>query len=224
MPTEPGRPRDPDVDARIVAAASAILDEDGPDAVTVTSVAKRAGVGRPTVYRRYQDSADLLRGVLFTELEASLEPYRQGLVDLDPQGPLLDDLMLMARPSYAFYAENPERSKVLLSVSVLAEPKWQARWDAMTTEVAGIAVSIIQAAIARGELPPDTDVFLAVQSYLMTFLAVLISALTGIYGPGPDGWLVALRRLLDQHYDGLLLRGRLHAAGIAVPDADRDED
>jgi AcrR family transcriptional regulator len=54
------RPRDPSVEPRIVAAAQELLSEGGYDALTMEAVANRAGVGKPTVYRRWSTRAQLV--------------------------------------------------------------------------------------------------------------------------------------------------------------------
>lgn len=208
MSPDPGRPRDPDVDARILASARAILDAEGAEALSVTRVAKEAEVSRPTVYRRYQDAGDLLRGVLFAELDAMLARNRQSLAAMEPTGPVVEDLVFMAGPSMRFYAANPARSKALLTASILAEPRWQKRWDSLNAEVAGIALRVVQAGVARGELPADTDLLLCVQSYLLIFVGVLLAGLNGAYGPKVDAWANALRAILNQHFSGLTQRAQ----------------
>lgn len=54
------RPRDPDLDRRILHATRELIDEIGASDVTIDEVARRAGVGRPTVYRRWATRAELL--------------------------------------------------------------------------------------------------------------------------------------------------------------------
>ncbi|MEX2627570.1 MAG: TetR/AcrR family transcriptional regulator [Ilumatobacteraceae bacterium] len=54
------RPRDPSVEPRIMAAATSLLAEGGYDALTMEAVANRAGVGKPTVYRRWSTRAQLV--------------------------------------------------------------------------------------------------------------------------------------------------------------------
>jgi len=55
-----GRPRDPDVDAAILDAALRLLDRLGYQQMSIAAVAAEAGVGRPTVYRRYHSKAELV--------------------------------------------------------------------------------------------------------------------------------------------------------------------
>lgn len=63
-PAPRGRPRRPDVDARILTAARALLQEGGPTAVHIEPVATRSGVARTTIYRRYRDRRELLSATL----------------------------------------------------------------------------------------------------------------------------------------------------------------
>jgi AcrR family transcriptional regulator len=49
----PGRPRDPGCDRAILDAAADILAAEGYDRLSFEGVAARAGVGKPTVYRRW---------------------------------------------------------------------------------------------------------------------------------------------------------------------------
>jgi AcrR family transcriptional regulator len=56
----PGRPRNPEADAAILAAALDLLLERGIAATSIEQVARRAGVTRATVYRRFPDRTRLL--------------------------------------------------------------------------------------------------------------------------------------------------------------------
>lgn len=56
----PGRPRNPEADAAILAAALDLLLERGVEATSIEQVARRAGVTRATVYRRFPDKTRLL--------------------------------------------------------------------------------------------------------------------------------------------------------------------
>lgn len=54
-----GRPREARIDGAIDEAVAAILAESGYAGLSIEAVARRAGVGRPTIYRRYHNKADL---------------------------------------------------------------------------------------------------------------------------------------------------------------------
>ena len=56
----PGRPRSSRADEAILEAASDLMIEGGIDGASIDQIAKRAGVTRPTVYRRYPGRTELL--------------------------------------------------------------------------------------------------------------------------------------------------------------------
>lgn len=58
----PRRP-DPDVEQRILAAASRLWARGGERALTMRAVAKAAGTTTPTVYERFRDRDEILRGL-----------------------------------------------------------------------------------------------------------------------------------------------------------------
>ncbi|MQY26503.1 hypothetical protein NRB56_20740 [Nocardia sp. RB56] len=65
----PGAPADPSaVDVAILDAARACVAEFGVRRTTLTEVARRAGVSRPTVYRRWPDTGALIADLLVREL------------------------------------------------------------------------------------------------------------------------------------------------------------
>ena len=59
MPRHP----DPDVEQRILAAASKLWARGGEKLLTMRAVAKAAGTTTPTVYERFRDRDDILRGL-----------------------------------------------------------------------------------------------------------------------------------------------------------------
>src|SRR5690242_4609425 len=64
----PGRPRDPELEKRLLAAAWALLTTSGYDALTLTKVAAEAKAHRTDVYRRWSTKAQLVTDVLAVHL------------------------------------------------------------------------------------------------------------------------------------------------------------
>ncbi len=60
------------VDARIIDAAADCVIAFGVDRVTLAEIARRAGVSRPTVYRRWPDTQAILAALLTTRITNSL--------------------------------------------------------------------------------------------------------------------------------------------------------
>ncbi|HEU5034834.1 MAG TPA: TetR/AcrR family transcriptional regulator [Mycobacteriales bacterium] len=63
-----GRPRDPDLEQRLLAAAWSLLQSGGYDALTLTQVAAQAQAHRTDVYRRWSSKAQLVVDVLAEHL------------------------------------------------------------------------------------------------------------------------------------------------------------
>lgn len=75
MPRHP----DPDLEQRILTAASRLWSRGGEKALTMRGVAKAAGTTTPTVYERYHDREDILRALRLKtrrELYSVLTPTR----------------------------------------------------------------------------------------------------------------------------------------------------
>ncbi len=73
---EVARPRDPDLDRRILASFRTLADRDGLAAATISAVAQHSGVSRPAIYRRWPN-----RAALAFEAQATLGIER-GFADL----------------------------------------------------------------------------------------------------------------------------------------------
>lgn len=59
-----GRPRDPAVDGAIIAAVHEVVGDVGVGATTMTEIARRAAIGKPTLYKRWRSVLPLVLRVL----------------------------------------------------------------------------------------------------------------------------------------------------------------
>ena len=60
----PGRPRDPNVEQRLLEVTLQHLAREGYSRMSVDGIAEQAGVGKPTIYRRWKGKADLATAAL----------------------------------------------------------------------------------------------------------------------------------------------------------------
>ncbi|MEA2011027.1 MAG: TetR/AcrR family transcriptional regulator [Actinomycetota bacterium] len=81
MPPQRGRPRDPAVDRAILEAARSVLARRGFTGTSMDEIARTAGVGKDTLYRRWK-SKELLVQHLLTVLSAENAPVPE---DEDPR-------------------------------------------------------------------------------------------------------------------------------------------
>ncbi len=68
-----GRPRDPSIEAIVRVAVRESLIEDGYEATTIPAVARRAGIGAPTIYRRWPTQIELVQSLFDDVLSGKLE-------------------------------------------------------------------------------------------------------------------------------------------------------
>jgi AcrR family transcriptional regulator len=150
----PGRPRDARVDEAIMDAAVSVLADKGPGGFTVDEVAARAGCGKATVYRRWPSRSALL---LDTANRLGLEPP-----NIDT-GSLRGDLVALATALGTKMRETPA-GRILPAITAEASvnPEMREVLRAFVRDRRQRPRAVVQRAVARGELPPDTDVELLV--------------------------------------------------------------
>jgi AcrR family transcriptional regulator len=101
-----GRPRDPRARKKILAAASALLNEGGIGAVTMEAIAERAGVGKPTIYREWPN-APAVAMAAFLESTRPLAPIAR-------MSRVLDALRLHLRKVAEAFATRAGRNTALM--------------------------------------------------------------------------------------------------------------
>jgi len=95
-----GRPRSTAADAAIHAATLATLVERGYAGTTIEAVAARAGVTRPTVYRRYATRAELL----IAAVEASFASFNPQVPDT---GRAVEDVRVLLANTIRMVRDTP---------------------------------------------------------------------------------------------------------------------
>jgi AcrR family transcriptional regulator len=143
--TPAGRPRDPAVDRRALATARDVLAERGYAAVTYDEVAKRAGVGKSSLYLRWPSKADLV--------VAAVDAGIGELSDIDT-GSLRDDLRELAARLLKAYWSGAGLAAFRLRADARHEPELQRAIDAVRyKDSVREARTLIRRGLRRGDLP-----------------------------------------------------------------------
>lgn len=153
-PKRMGRPRDAGADQAILTAVADLLTEVGFNGLTIDAVAQRAGVGRATIYRRWDTKEQLV-------LDA-LTPDR--LLTPDPDtGSLRGDLLAYYLP---LTEPDAQQGAIRLMPALAAEAAIDAhlaeRLRSFVAERRSPVARIIERGIDRGEVAADLDVELAI--------------------------------------------------------------
>ena len=139
-----GRPRRPGVTDAILKATTELAAEGGLEDLTLNAIAERAGVGRPTIYRRWSSKEALLDEVVAKMVE---EHFR-----LPKRGNIRDELIEYYQGIIAG-VQSPLRT---IYVAFFNVGQSQLANDAVQRAIDG-AETMIRGAMERGELRPDTD-------------------------------------------------------------------
>jgi AcrR family transcriptional regulator len=144
----PGRPRDPDVDRRIAQAALDLFADAGWAGFAMEAVAKRAGVGKASLYLRWSSKEALLTEALTLRLAR--------VADVDT-GTLRGDLIELAAQMLGIYAGDTGRAAMRLSLEGATIPAIAEHYEAMRTSQVLAARAIVRRGKERGELSADTS-------------------------------------------------------------------
>jgi AcrR family transcriptional regulator len=181
------------VRAAAIDATLGELAESGYTALSLERVARRAGVHKTTLYRRWGTREELV-------LEAMLERAGQR-ISVPDTGSLREDLLELARTAAA-NAATPEVAA--MARAVVAESPYDSRLAARNerfwSERLALDAAIVERAIARGEVADGVDPRRTIESVLGPIHLRLL--LTG--EPVDRGFLEAI---VDTVIDGIAPRG-----------------
>jgi AcrR family transcriptional regulator len=165
----------------VIDALLAELAENGLNELTMEGLARRAGVDKTTLYRRWGSKEELV-------LEALLE-LGESRVPIPDTGSLRDDLLTVAREIAASLA-TPETDAVVRAGA--ADPSPNSKLVAAVREFWAVRFSLlgemVERAIKRGELPAGTPPKPLIEGLLGgIYLRLLVTR-----EPLDDGFLVEL--------------------------------
>lgn len=186
-----GRPRDPGIDEAILESAVWLLTNRGHEKLSVEEVAERAGVSRAALYRRYPTKSVLVA--------AAVDQLALTHVDAPDTGDLAGDLVAILEPAYQLVTRGHGRVLLRMVRTSADEPDVQ---DVIRHTILGRRshyYSVLDRAIARGELPRDLDHELVIDVLIGTLWTRLLITRS----PVPPG---LTRRIVDTVIHGLAAR------------------
>ena len=146
-----GRPRNEHHDQAILGAALDLVAEHGLAGTTIDAVARRAGVGKATIYRRWPSKEALM-------LDAWVSVV--GGLPTPDTGSLRDDLeeYFAAKQAPGRPDEAMQAVYLQLVAAAKADPHVADTFQAFFTERRRPLRTILERAARRGELPADIDI------------------------------------------------------------------
>lgn len=134
----------------MLAAVLALVTEQGMDAVTMDAVAARAGVSKPTIYRRWPTKQDLV---------VAAAESRVGPVDIPDAGDFRVEIRALLESRLRVY-RSPGTGRLLAEIigtaaKTVGDRSAYARYTQRTTEQTR---AILERGVLRGDVRADMDV------------------------------------------------------------------
>jgi len=136
------------VRAEVISAVTAELAAHGYDALSIETVARRSGVHRTTIYRRWRDVGGLLADVIDAAREDDWAPPDTGYLDRD--------LAALGGEIHAALTAKPSIASALIAASFRSEQAADALHSFWADRYRRCEI-VVTRAIQRGEVPPNTD-------------------------------------------------------------------
>jgi AcrR family transcriptional regulator len=151
-----GRPRDPAIDTAIMSAALELFIDNGIAGMSIEQVAKRAGVGKPTVYRRWATKERLVADAIEADVGSDLEwPTREEIAAISPRVFVKRNIEAAART-----AADPKFRALVAQIygSAVTHPVlMQTYWDHYILPRRTLAIAMLERAQEEGAVAADAD-------------------------------------------------------------------
>lgn len=157
-----GRPRDPERERRVLQAAIEEYSDRGWAGLTMDGVAKRAGVGKSTIYLRWTNKEDLLA--------AAIESMSHGLEPVDT-GSLRSDFTQLAESLVENYWTPIGWGMYRILIDVAGSGENVSHFTHLVNDIhRRSALAILERSVGRGELRPDVPGQLVINALYGTFV------------------------------------------------------
>lgn len=146
------RPRDPEIDRRVVEACVELLEESGRAGLSRARIAERAGVSLPAVTRRYPDVDAILLAV------ARTPGSRRHVADLPAATSLRDHLVVhLTGLARAFGSDPVRRAAAELLAAKAGDAAIDEAFRATLADLRTDGLAWVEHARRAGEVRPDVD-------------------------------------------------------------------
>jgi AcrR family transcriptional regulator len=157
-----GRPRDPDIEQKVVLAAIEILADHGFSGLSFAKISSLSGVARPTLKLRWRTREDLCIVTVKYLLD---QPQNLQIPD-DLSGHNIRDLMITVLKGLIIALNSPQTMRILssiLSAAHFSEPMGELRQYVLSRR--GIVLRrLLKAGIKNGEFAKTTNIEFALDA------------------------------------------------------------
>lgn len=141
----------------ILETATHLFDTKGVDSVSMHQIAKTAGIGQGTLYRRYSSKADLCMELLMDSFQRFTNDINQYLYNA-AQRPVRERLGHFLAKWIDYIASNFQWLNAIKSNAICSEDRIKIYHSPAFTYVTAILIGLLEEAITQKQMPPiNTD-------------------------------------------------------------------
>ena len=158
QPRTIGRPRDERADRAILRATLELMAETGAHELRMDDVARRAGVGKATIYRRYRSKGELITAEIAGQVSE---------ITIPDTGATRTDLRALMRGAVEVYRGSLEAAVMPSLVEAMSRDVGLARLvrEEFLTRRRAALQEVLERGIERGDLQRDLDLDLALDVF-----------------------------------------------------------
>lgn len=190
--------------AAMIAATIALVEEAGPEGVTVREAARRAGVSSGAPFRHFPNKTALMTAVAEDAMGRLRAAVTHGLAGCDPDDPRVL-LKAMGRAYLGWVIDNPTHFRVI-SDRTLIDFDGSASLRADNAALQAIMTRAVETAQARGLMPGDdiADALLTLRGLSYGLARMLVDGHLPQWGVPDGGARAALTAALDAAVKALM--------------------
>jgi AcrR family transcriptional regulator len=182
----------------ILAAAVELFGKNGFENTSIAQLARKAGVGKGTVYSYFKTKQDILQAFCDDELEFIHERLTS---ENDTSKHVLDQMVTIFLAEFTYVTRNPEFGRIYIQESVFPKKQAPDKFNEQENRYFEMIFPIIKNAQDRGELRHDLELLHVCGHFFALYLLVLHAWYTDLLQT--EEAEEALRSLFTQVVQGL---------------------
>lgn len=156
----------------ILESAISLFNENGYDNTSIEQIARKAGVGKGTVYSYFSTKKSIIKGFCEFELETI---HHQLVAQTNPDATILEQMLLIYMTEFRHVTQNPEFGRLYMREALFPSDKEQQSVTEMDENYFDVLFPILQRGQERGELRKDLEP-LHITAHFYSLFIILIHA------------------------------------------------
>lgn len=182
----------------ILESAISLFNENGYDNTSIAQIARKAGIGKGTVYSHFNNKKSIIQGFCEYELE---KIHNQLIAQSNRDSSVLEQMLIIYMTEFEHVTKNREFGRLYMREALFPDDEDQRNTSDLEKKYFDVLFPILQKGQERGELRKDLDLLHITAHFYSLYILVTSSWYTGRLPT--SGVKVAMELLFKQALNGL---------------------